>query len=112
MEFSSIDHLDVYVYREKKYKNGNTKMKWCLLSKELDNDLRPGEVGRVKGSEKNKIKKLENGKYQFIRFDEIQTHIVDFKCNYNIDIIKYEIYNKLDYNLKCLWHTRNVGNGS
>ncbi len=100
MEFSSIDHLDVYVYREKKYKNGNTKMKWCLLSKELDNDLRPGEVGRVKGSEKNKIKKLENGKYQFIRFDEIQTHIVDFKCNYNIDIIKYEINNKLDYNLK------------
>lgn len=53
------------------------------------------------GNTKNKIKKISDNEYMFIRFEPVDTHIEKFIFNrYSISDFKKEIIDKLDYTLK------------
>ena len=53
------------------------------------------------GNTKNKIKKISDNEYMFVRFEPVDTHIEKFIFNeYSISDFKKEIIDKLDYTLK------------
>lgn len=64
----------------------------------LTEDLKVGEEAYF-ANNKNKIKKISENEYMFVRLDSIDTHIENFDVNYDLNKIYQNINKNLDYNL-------------
>lgn len=94
LELDNIKNLDLYIDKKIESENGID-----VRRVPLEHDLDIGETAYFKNSLRNKIVKLDDEKYMFYRFDEIQTHIEPYYSDYTIDHIKGHITKYLDYNL-------------
>lgn len=65
----------------------------------LDGELQIGEFAYI-GQSENKIKRLSEDEYIFIRKDGVNTHIEKSYCGKDLDAIHKEINKKLNYNIK------------
>lgn len=66
---------------------------------ELNRELNVNESAFV-GNTRNKIKRISEDEYMFLRFEGVDTHICDVDVDYNIKDIVENVHNQLAYNLK------------
>ena len=95
LELGNIENLQLYVDIETENKDGDKEIKRVPLEDDLD-VYETGYFDR-EDMKRNKIKKLDENTYMFYRFDEIQTHIVDYESDYTIEDFRNDVVSKLDY---------------
>lgn len=83
MKLNNINHLELVAEKDKNEE--------YVLDK--------NESTYIKNSE-NKIKKINDNEYMFMRFDYIKTHIEQYSTMYNLNDIYNFIVSKLDKNIK------------
>jgi len=89
----NIDNLDLYI---EELDEDNGKIKRFPLDRDLEN----GESAYTEREKDNKISKIDENKYIFHRFNEIQSHIEDYESEYKIEDVRDNITYQFDYKLE------------
>lgn len=87
MILRDISNLDLYIEDE------------SFNRKKINRNLEINESAFV-GNTNNKIKRISEDEYMFIRFESIDSHIYDTDAKGKIEDIKENVHNQLVYNLK------------
>jgi hypothetical protein len=70
--------------------------KWMTVRKPISEELKIGESAFIEDSV-NKIKRISEDEYMFLRFDTISTHVKEYTESHSLDDIYKKIIKKLDY---------------
>lgn len=90
MRLDNVDDLDLYYFE---IENG-------IERKHKVEDLKIGEEAYFRNGYRNKIVKHGEEDYMFYRFDEVQTHVENFDCDYSIEDVRDNITYFFDYDLE------------